>query len=198
MPIRTCVHQAGHAKKKALAHSSTHEVPFRFDMDVKFLPGNPLYAVNRQTPRVTPKVYVSRDPVTAWMDESTTTRHRRRHLRSSVSRGRSPRNNRHDQRVGAAKWKRRSPRVSMRVRSTRSADLRRMSSLCKLGHEMAYGSSEESFSDTDESSSFHTTSQEAQYRTRQEEETQYSTNVLQEEAQYRTRYRAAFLAEREQ
>lgn len=196
--MRACVHQAGHAKKKALAHSSTHEVPFRFDMDVKFLPGNPLYAVNRQTPRVTPKVYVSRDPVTAWMDESTTTRHRRRRVRSSVSRGRSPRNNRHDQQVGAAKWKRRSPRVSMRVRSTRSADLRRMSSLSKLGHEMAYGSSEESFSDTDESSSFHTTSQEAQYRTRQEEETQYSTNVLQEEAQYRIRYRAAFLAEREQ
>ena len=85
----------------------------------------------------------------------------------------------------------------MRVRSTRSADLRRMSSLRKLGHEMAYGSSEESFSDTDESSSCHTMSQETQYRTRQDE-TQYRTNVLQEEAQYRTRYRAAFLAEREQ
>ena len=196
--MRTCVHQAGHAKKKALAHSSTHHVPFRFDMDVKFLPGNPLYAVNRQTPRVTPKVYVSRDPVTAWMDENTTTRHRRRRLRSSVStrRGRSPRNNRHDQRVGAARWTRRSPRVSMRVRSTRSADLRRMSSLRKLGHEMACGSSEESFSDTDGGSSSHTMRQQTQYGTRGlQEEAHYRANVLQEETQYRTRYRAAFLAE---
>ena len=141
-------------------------------MDVKFLRSNPLYAVNRQTPRVTPKVYVQHGPLTAWVDENTNTWQKPRRRTSSVAR-----------RSGArktplpvdSKWRQKSPRVTMGVRSTRSAELRRMSSLRKLGHESGH-ESEETVSDPDEC-------------------WPRPPMTVQRDRQYMSRYRAAFRAE---
>ena len=149
---------------------------FRFDMDVKFLRSNPLYAVNRQTPRVTPKVYVRHGPYAAWVDENANTwqKQRRRKSRSTSVVRRSAA--RRTPLALDSEWRRKPPRSALGVRSTRSAELRRMSSLRKLGHVLGH-ESEETGSD-------------------QEECWPRPPMTVQRDRQYMSRYRAAFEAEK--